>query len=222
MHYGRFRYVKVINKDGASITTKVVVNQLCYVPITLRLKWLYLSKEIVKKMRWHREGKRDSEDPDIMSHTANNKAWEALDHFYPEFARDPRSVRLGLLTYSFQPHSTDSSLYSCWPVFIMPYNLPPNKCLKQGFIFLTLLIPGPKEPEKQMNIFLRPFIKELKELCQGVDAYGSHLKYRFNLCAAYLWSSIHEYLAYGKFAGLCVHDQLNCSICMDDSDPFRL
>jgi hypothetical protein len=35
----------------------------------------------------------------------------------------------------------------------MPYNLPPNKCLKEGFIFLALVILGSKEPKKQMNIF---------------------------------------------------------------------
>jgi hypothetical protein len=69
---------------------------------------------------------------------------------------------------------------------MMPYNLPPNKCLKKGFIFLDLVISGPKEPKKQMNIFLRPLMEELKELWQGVDAYDSYLKYRFNLCAAYL------------------------------------
>jgi hypothetical protein len=47
-----------------------------------------------------------------------------------------------------------------------------------------------------MNIFL---CEELKELQQGVDAYDSHLKCRFNLRAAYIWS-IHDYLAYGKYA----------------------
>jgi hypothetical protein len=60
---------------------------------------------------------------------------------------------------------------------MMPYNMPPNKCLKEGFIFLALVIPGPKELKKQMNIFLRPLMKELKELWQGVDAYDSLLKY---------------------------------------------
>jgi hypothetical protein len=39
MHYGRSRYVKVVNKDGASVTIKVAVKQLRYMPITLRLKW---------------------------------------------------------------------------------------------------------------------------------------------------------------------------------------
>jgi hypothetical protein len=48
----------------------------------------------------------------------------------------------------------------------MPYNLPPNKCLKEGFIFLVLVILGPKEPKKQMDIFLRPLMEELKEQWQ--------------------------------------------------------
>ena len=64
-------------------------------------------------------------------------------------------------------------------------------------------------------------MEELKELWQGIDAYDSHLKCRFNFCAAYLWS-IHNYLAYDKFVSWCVHGRLNCPICMDDSDAFRL
>jgi hypothetical protein len=103
----------------------------------------------------------------------------------------------------------------------MPYNRPPDKCLKEGFIFLALVIPGPKEPKKQMNIFLQPLFEELKNLWSGVDAYDSHLKCRFNLRVAYLWS-IHDYLGYGKFASWCVHDRLNCPICMYDSDAYKL
>jgi hypothetical protein len=103
----------------------------------------------------------------------------------------------------------------------MPYNLPPNKYLKEWFIFLALVIPGPKEPNKQMNSFFSSLMEELKELWQRVDAYDSHLKCRFNLRASYLWS-IHGYLAYGKFVGWCVHGQLNCPVCMDVSDAFRL
>jgi hypothetical protein len=190
-------------------------------PITLRLKRLYLSKETMKQMRWHKEGKYDSEDLDIMLYPANTKAWEALDRFDPEFVRDPRSARLGLSTDGFQPHSETSSSYSCWPIFVMPYNLPPNKCLKQGFVYLALAIPGPKEPRKQMNIFLCSLMEEMKEQWQGEDAYDSYMKCRINLRAAYLWS-IHDYLSYGKFTGWCVHGRLNCPICMDDTNAFRL
>jgi hypothetical protein len=47
----------------------------------------------------------------------------------------------------------------------MSYNVPPNKCLKEVFIFLALVIPGPKELKKQINIFLRPLMEKLKKLC---------------------------------------------------------
>jgi hypothetical protein len=48
--------MKVINEDGTSITIKMTVKQLCYIPITLSLKWLFLFEETVKQMRWHKEG----------------------------------------------------------------------------------------------------------------------------------------------------------------------
>jgi hypothetical protein len=99
-----------------------------------------------------------------MSHPADSEAWEALNRFDPKFATDPRNVHLSLSTDGFQPHSETSSPYSCWPVFIMSYNLPPNKCLKQYFVFLALVIPDPKEPKKQMNVFLRLLMEEMKEL----------------------------------------------------------
>jgi hypothetical protein len=56
MHCGRSRYVKVVNEDGASVSTKVAVKQLRYMPITPRLKQLYLSEETVKHMRCIRKG----------------------------------------------------------------------------------------------------------------------------------------------------------------------
>jgi hypothetical protein len=90
-----------------------------------RLKQLCLYEETVKQMRWHKEGIRDSKDADIMSHPTDAKAWHALDHFDPDFARDPMIVQLGLSMDGFQLYSSDSTRYSCWPVFMMPYNLPP-------------------------------------------------------------------------------------------------
>jgi hypothetical protein len=81
---------------GASVTIKVAVKQLCYIPITSRLKQLFLCEETMQQMRWHKEGIHGSEDVDIMSHPADAEAWHTLDHFDVEFAWDPRSGRLGL------------------------------------------------------------------------------------------------------------------------------
>jgi hypothetical protein len=152
MHCGRSRYVNVINEDRASITTKVAVKQLRYIPITPRLKWLFLCEETVQQMRWHKERIRDSEDTKIMSHPTDAEAWYALDRFDPEFTRDHRSVYLSLSTYDFQPYNSNSTEYSYWIVFVMPYNLPTNKCLKEGFIFLTLVI-HPQQPSARSTPF---------------------------------------------------------------------
>jgi hypothetical protein len=53
---------------------KVVVKQLHYIPITSRLKWLFLCEETVQQMRWHKKGIRDSEDVDIVSHPTDAEA----------------------------------------------------------------------------------------------------------------------------------------------------
>jgi hypothetical protein len=66
MHCSRSRYVKVRNGDGVSVTTKVATKQLHYIPITPRLKWLFLSEETTKQMRWHEEGKCESENSEQM------------------------------------------------------------------------------------------------------------------------------------------------------------
>jgi hypothetical protein len=173
-----------------------------------RLKWLFMCEEMTQQMRRNKEGLRDSKDVDIMSHHVDAEAWQALDRFDPEFAGDPMSVRLGLSMDGFQPYSSDSTVYSCWPVFVMPYNLPLNKYLKQGFIFLALMILSPKELKKQINIFLCLLMEELKELWQTVDVYDSHLKCRLNLCTVYLWS-IHNYMSYENLlAGVSMVDSI--------------
>jgi hypothetical protein len=103
----------------------------------------------------------------------------------------------------------------------MSYNMSPNKCMKEWFIFFALVIWSPKKPKKQMNIFLRLLMEKLKELWQGIHTYDNHLKYKFNLRDAYL-CSIYDYLAYDKFIGWYIHSRLNCPVCMDESDAFSL
>jgi hypothetical protein len=74
MHCSRSRYVKVINEDRASVTIKVAVKQLCYIPITPRLKRLFPCEETTQQMRWHKEGICDSKDANIMLHPVDAEA----------------------------------------------------------------------------------------------------------------------------------------------------
>jgi hypothetical protein len=110
MHCGRSIYVKVINEDGASGTTKVAVKQLCYIPITPRLKRLFLCEETTQQTRWHKEGIRDSEDVNIISHPADAEAWHALDHFDPEFTRVPR---VSVLVYRWMVSNLTALMVLC-------------------------------------------------------------------------------------------------------------
>ncbi|WVZ58656.1 hypothetical protein U9M48_008899, partial [Paspalum notatum var. saurae] len=111
-------------------------------------RYIQLANEVGENM----DTRRGSQSEDVMVHLADGDAWKALDEFDPEFASDPRSVRLGLATDGFTSFNTSASPYSCWPVFIMPYNLPPEMVLKEEFIFLALVIPGPERPGKNLNV----------------------------------------------------------------------
>jgi hypothetical protein len=59
---------------------------------------------------------------------------------------------------------------------MMPYNLPPNKCMKEGVLFLALIVPGPKDPVTKINVFMQPLIEELKVLWQGYDRTTSEMR----------------------------------------------
>jgi hypothetical protein len=88
IHCGKSRYAVVLDEDGNEVTTNVSIKQLWYMPITPWLKRLFLNQETVKQMRWHKEGDRQDQDPDIMVHPSDGEAWQALDRFDLEFVRD--------------------------------------------------------------------------------------------------------------------------------------
>jgi hypothetical protein len=69
-----------------------------------------------------------------------------LDRFDTDFASDKINVHFGLATDGFDPFSTNSTPYSCWPIFAVSYNLPPSLCMKFEFMYLCLIVPGPKAP----------------------------------------------------------------------------
>jgi hypothetical protein len=52
---GKSRFVEIINKDGERVMTEVAHKQLRYIPLTPRMKWLFLSKKTARHMRWHKE-----------------------------------------------------------------------------------------------------------------------------------------------------------------------
>jgi hypothetical protein len=170
-------------------------------------------------MRWHKEG--ICENDELMVHPLDEDAWKALNTFDPDFAAKSRNVRIDLATDGSTPFGQIASSYSCWPIFVIPYNLPPALCMKYEFIFLCLIIPGPNHPRKKHNVILKPLIEELKELWKGVEAYNVFKKQIFKLRVMYLWS-VHDFMAYAIFVGWSTHDRLTCPYSGLDTDCFHL
>lgn len=162
---GESRYKTPAQNKGKLVAQKV----LLYLPITPRLQRLYLVPSIAEHIRWHKEGFR--ENPGLM---ADGEAWKKFDEKHKDFAADARNDRLGLSTDRFTPYNFSGPPYSCWPVFVAPYNLPPGLVMKDEYTFLTLVIPGPKNPGRDIDVFLQPLIDELKELwSEGIETFDS-------------------------------------------------
>ena len=60
---------------------------------------------------------------------------------------------MGLSSDGFNPFGSERK-YSMWPVMVTPHNLPPNDCMKEPFMFLTVLVPGPEDPGQKLDVFL--------------------------------------------------------------------
>jgi hypothetical protein len=69
-----------------------------------------------------------------------------LDRFDADFASDTRNVYFGSVTDGFDPFSTNSAPYYCWPILAVSYDLPPSLSMKFEFMFLCLIVPGPEAP----------------------------------------------------------------------------
>jgi len=170
-------------------------------------------------MRWHKEGL--VEDGKIR-HPANSMAWKHMDQQFEDFALNPRNVRLGLASDGFNPFGMLNVTYTTWPVILIPYNLPPWLCLKQSFWMMSMLIPGPKSPGNNIDVYLQPLIDELKDLwLKGVQTWDAKVKKNFTLRAVLLWT-INDFPAYGMLSGWSTKGKFACPYCNKDTDYLWL
>ena len=94
--------------------------------------------------------------------------------------------------------------------------------MKEQYIFLTVIVPGPENPKEKLNVFLQPLIEELKELWEvGVESYEIFMKQNFQLRVAFMWT-ISDFPAYSMLSGWTTIGRLSCPYCMEDSNAFTL
>ena len=132
-------------------------------------------------MRWAVEGIRYR--PDKMIHPSDGEAWQNFAKKYPEKAGNPRSVAVALSTDGFNPSGISAATYSCWPVFVIPLNLPPGVVMRSESMFLSMIIPGPKYLGKNMSVYLEPLVDDLLLGWndRGVRTYDATKKEHFDM-----------------------------------------
>ncbi|XP_062100363.1 uncharacterized protein LOC133806259 [Humulus lupulus] len=208
-----------VDKPTKNVKVGEAAKVLRYFPIIPRLKRLFRSKEMAENLRWHFTHKSFDGK---MRHPVDTPAWDSINERWPEFNLEPRNLRLGLAADGINPYKSLSSTYSCWPVMLVIYNLPPWLCMRDENTFLSLLIPGRKQPGNDIDIYLEPLIEDLNKLWNnGVHTYDAFDKSFFNLKAMLLWT-INDFPAYGNLAGCTTKGKTACPICGNDTCATRL
>jgi hypothetical protein len=102
---------------------------------------MFMTEETAKQMTWHKTGKRYHSE-DIMLHPVDAESWQYFDNCHRDKDTKAQNVRVALATDGFNPYGLMAAPYTCWPVFVIPLNLPPDIMFKRQFVFVSLIIPG--------------------------------------------------------------------------------
>ena len=183
---------------------------LWYLPIIPRLKRFYANVNDAKSLTWHANGRRCD---GLLRHVVDSPQWKKIDSLYSEFGSHPRNLRLGLATDGMNPYSNLSKKHSSWSVLLFIYNFSYWLCMKRKYMMLSMMILGPRQPENDIDVYLSPFIEDLRLLWdEGVEVFDAHEKANFNL-RAMLFCTINDFPAYGNLSGYSVKGHHACPIC---------
>jgi hypothetical protein len=203
--------------DGSNnIPTRVVR----HFPLIPRLKRMWRSSEIARLLTGHT--KHVSSD-DVMRSVVDSPAWKHInnDVAFGNFGCDDRNMRLALALDGVNPFKLNNTNWSTWPVLILIYNFEPWLVTKKFFISLCILISGKKSPTSaNIDVFIRPLLKELQELWHGVDALDFSKPQgnrTFTLRAILMWT-ISDFPAYGLISGLTCKGYKGCPCCGPNTD----
>ncbi|XP_050919416.1 uncharacterized protein LOC127136954 [Lathyrus oleraceus] len=198
---------------------KVPLKVLRHFPLIPRLQRLFMCSKTASSLRWHDEER--SKDGKLR-HPADGEAWKEFDKCHSEFADEPRNIRLGLASDGFNPFRTMNLSHSTWHMVLIPYNFLPWWCMKAEYSMLSLLIPGPRSPGNNIDVYLQPLIEELKVLWDlGVETYDASLNQTFQMRASLLWT-ISDFPGYAILSGWSTKGKLACPCCNYNTNSIYL
>ena len=209
---GSSRYIEVVGEDGEKKQLTIPVKVLRYLDFIKRLQCLFIMKESAKMMKWHKEGIRYN--PKKIVHPSGGEAWKSFDEEYPEEAAEAGNVRIAISGDGLNPYGMSSNPYSCWPVFVIPLNLPPGALMQRKTMFLSLIIPGPDYPRKQLGVFMQPLVDALHHSWYFPRlTYDRDLQRNF-LMKVWLHYCMHDFPGYALFCGWCTSGKMPYPVCM--------
>ncbi|XP_074336335.1 uncharacterized protein LOC141673484 [Apium graveolens] len=150
---------------------------------------------------------------------ADSPSWRNIDYRWPAIGSDARNNRLALSADGINPHTNGlTNKYSCWPIVLETYNLPPWLCMRRKFMMLTILVSGPHEPGNDVDVYLQPLIDDLKKLWEEGEpnVYDAYTKSYFTIKAILLWT-INDFPAYGNMSGCVNKGYMCCPACANDT-----
>jgi hypothetical protein len=75
-------------------------------------------------MTCHKNGRRYNTEK--LVHPSDGEAWTHFDGVHREKALESRNVCVALATDGSNPYGMMAAPYMCWPMFVIPLNLPPT------------------------------------------------------------------------------------------------
>jgi hypothetical protein len=86
------------------------------------------------------------------------------------------------------------------------YNYPSWIYLKREYIYMCLLIQGPKQPRNDMNMYHELLYEELRKLWDGppVEVWDAYAEEYFNL-KVIMFVTVQDYPSLGYQSGQTVH-----------------
>lgn len=155
---------------------------------------------------------RTRQHDDVLRDIYDGQIWK--DFMYVQgipFLAHSYTLALGINIDWFQPYKLTES--SVGAVYITILNLPYHLRYKREFVILAGIIPGPNEPKRDVNSFLRPLVGELLDLWQGIPMHVHGEDHARNIRCALICVAC-DMPASRKTCGLLGHSaRLGCSRC---------
>ena len=174
---------------------------LWYLHIIPRFKRLFANGDDAKDFTFHANGRNYD---GMLCHSDDFSQWKKINHFYPNFRKEARNLRLRLGANGMNSFGSLSTNHTSWPILLGSFNLSPWLCMKRKYMMLSMMILGPRQPRNDIDVYLSPLIEDFRKLGdEGVKVFDGNQNETFKLCAM-IFCTIDDFLAYGNLSGYSV------------------